>query len=394
MKLTYSLVVSVLVCLLGCQPPSAPEAPAPAEAQALAPADVVLEATNDPTSEPVDTGTHRGEAASWWDAPYPVPFDTGRLSAKAAFVSVKGNRFVDESGKTMIFQGVSIADPDKLSREGQWSRGLFEAIKSWGANVVRIPVHPAAFKGLGRDAYLKLLDDAVVWSNGVGLYMIIDWHSIGNLRTEMFQHPMYDTTLRETFEFWRTVSFRYKGIATTAFYEIFNEPTLYNGNLGQMSWGQWKAINEEIISIIYSHDKTVIPLVAGFNWAYELGPVAEAPIDREGIAYVSHPYPMKTGAPYEKHWDQTFGFVAKKYPLFATEIGYMPAGLPGAHDPVIDDGSYGPRMTDYLAKHGASWAAWCFHPDWSPQLISDFDYTPTESGQHFRKVMLEREAAH
>jgi len=136
----------------------------------------------------------------------------------------------------------------------------------------------------------------------------------------------------------------------------------------------------------------VVPLVAGFNWAYELGPIKARPVQRAGIGYVSHPYPMKTKAPFEKNWDNDFGFIAAKYPLFATEIGYMRDGLPGAHIPVINDGSYGPQITDYLAKKGASWVAWCFHPDWSPQLIQNFDFAPTESGAHFRKVMLGRQS--
>lgn len=332
-------------------------------------------------------------SAPWWNAPYPTPFEAKRLARALPRISVKGNLFVDDTGKTIVFQGVSIADPDHLRREGQWSERLFQEVAAWGANVVRVPVHPAAWRGIGKASFLQLLDEALVWANRSGLYVIVDWHSIGNLETELFQHPMYDTTKAETFAFWRTIAFRYKGISTFAFYELFNEPTVYNGTLGRMAWPEWKSLNEEMIHIIRAHDGQVIPLVAGFNWAYELGPIAKEPIAAEGIAYVSHPYPMKTTAPFEQNWDRDFGFAAARYPLFATEIGYMRAGGLGAHNPVIDDGSYGPRMTRYLAERGASWVAWVFHPTWSPQLISDWNFTPTESGAHFRQVMLARKAA-
>ena len=33
-----------------------------------------------------------------------------------------------------------------------------------------------------------LLDQAVDWANELGLYLILDWHSIGNLKEEKFQH--------------------------------------------------------------------------------------------------------------------------------------------------------------------------------------------------------------
>jgi hypothetical protein len=328
----------------------------------------------------------------WWAAPYPGRFDAASLSNKLDVIGVKGNKFVNEKGETLLFQGVSIADPDKLRREGKWDKRLFESIASWGANVVRIPVHPVAWRGLGRDRYFALLDQAVVWATELKLYVIIDWHSIGNLVTEMFQHAIYVTTKQETYEFWRAVSFRYQGIPTVAFYELFNEPTIYNGNLGEAPWDAWKKICEDLISIIYSHDPHKVPLVAGFDWAYDLRPVSKAPINREGIAYVAHPYPQKASSPYEKNWDASFGFIANKYPLFITEIGYMKPDAPGAHIPVMDDGSYGKRMTDYLEQKGASWVAWCFHPLWPPQLISDWDFTPTESGAHFREVMKQRTA--
>ena len=101
-------------------------------------------------------------------------------------------------------------------------------------------------------------------------------------------------------------------------------------------------------------------------------------------------HPQKVDPPFIKKWDATFGFAAKKYPLFATEIGYMPPDAPGAHIPVKDDGTYGKRMTDYLAAKGASWVAWNFHPEWAPPLISDWEFTPTEAGAHFQSVMQAR----
>jgi endoglucanase len=163
------------------------------------------------------------------------------------FVRVEGNRFVDESGRTLVFRGVSIADPDRLERIGKWNKTLFEVLKKdWNANIVRIPVHPQAWRERGEAAYLKLLDQAVAWANELQLYLIIDWHSIGNLRTELFQHPMYNTTKTETFRFWKTIAAHFRHNPIVAFYELFNEPTHFNGTLGRMSWKEYKAIIEEL----------------------------------------------------------------------------------------------------------------------------------------------------
>ena len=93
----------------------------------------------------------------------------------------------------------------------------------------------------------KLLDQAVEWCTELGIYVDIDWHSIGNLKMELFQDPMYDTTQKETFQFWRTMSQHFlHGNDTVAFYELFNESNaLYRGQLGSMSWSEWKNLNEQ-----------------------------------------------------------------------------------------------------------------------------------------------------
>jgi len=106
--------------------------------------------------------------------------------------------------------------------------------------LVRIPVHPVAWRERTPAKYLQLLDQAVEWCTDLGMYIIIDWHSIGNLKMELFQDPMYNTTQKETFEFWQAISRHFSGNNTVAFYELFNEPTTYRGQLGNISWADWK----------------------------------------------------------------------------------------------------------------------------------------------------------
>jgi endoglucanase len=328
------------------------------------------------------------ERQDWWNVPYPAPFDASKLPQTLSPLHVEGNRFVDASGRPVVLEGVNIADPDKLAKQGKWSKTHFQAVKDWGARVVRVPVHPVAWRMRGSEEYFALLDQAVTWASELGLYLIVEWHGIGNLETGLFQHPMHETTKAETYQFWRGIAFRYGQVPALAFYELFNEPTDFRGQLGRITWAQWKAINEEMIGIIRAHDAKGIPLVGGFDWAYELRSVKDAPIAATGIGYVSHPYPMKAPQPWEEHWEADFGYVADTYPLFCTEIGFMAATDPGAHVPVMADEDYGRRIVAYLAKKGASWTVWNFDADWPPQMISDWSYTPTRQGTFFRDVML------
>jgi hypothetical protein len=302
-------------------------------------------------------------------------------------VHVEGNKFVTANGKTIVFRGLDTSDPAKLAAEGHWNQEYFEEMKKWGANIVRFPVHPDRWRAHGKEDYLKLLDKGVEMAESLGMYVIVDWHSIGNLRSEMFSRPSYETTQKETFEFWRTMSIHFKDNPAVACFELFNEPTIESGKLGTCSWREWKELVEEIITIIRAHGAKAIPLVAGFNWGYDLTPVATEPIEAEGIAYVSHPYPQKRNKPWEEQWTKDWGFVSQKYPVILTEIGFCGPDDRGAHVPVISDESYGDAITKYCAERGISYTVWVFDPRWSPMLFSDWDFTPTRQGRYWKTAL-------
>ena len=76
-------------------------------------------------------------------------------------ISVKGNSFVNPKGDTVLFRGLSISDPDKVQGQGHWSKEYFAKAKEMGATLVRIPVHPIAWRERTPKEYLKLLDQAV-----------------------------------------------------------------------------------------------------------------------------------------------------------------------------------------------------------------------------------------
>ena len=302
-------------------------------------------------------------------------------------ISVKESDFVTETGNQIIFRGMSSSDPDKLEKEGLWTKAYFEEIKNWGANLVRFPVHPERYRKLGKQAYSKLLDNGIQWASEAGLYVIIDWHSIGNLKTGLFQAEMYDTDLNETFKFWRDIAIRYGENPTVAFYELFNEPTTAQNKFGTLTWDEWKEINLETIEIVRANGGKGIPLVAGFNWAYDLTPVGSDPLNVEGIAYVSHPYPQKRDKPWEDKWTKDWGFVKENYPIILTELGFSGPEDPGAHIPVISDESYGDAITNYCDERGISYVVWVFDKQWAPRLYVDDDYTPSRQGRYFKKKL-------
>jgi endoglucanase len=320
------------------------------------------------------------EAKPWfqggpWNAPRPNP-----KAKTLSLISVNGNRLVNQKGEKILFKGLSISDPDKIERQGHWNKAHFEKIKEMGAMIVRIPVHPVAWRERTPEKYLLLLDQAAEWCTDLGMYIIIDWHSIGNLGMELFQDPMYNTSKAETYQFWRTIAQHFSGNNTVAFYELFNEPTIYRGQLGSLPWSEWKKINENMINLIRAYDTETIPIVAGLDWAYDLSPLRDDPVNAEGIAYATHPYSNKRSQPWEPKWEEDFGFAADKYPVIATEFGFGGfSGQPG-------DTDYGNRIIKYLEGRGISWMCWVFDPEWGPRLLQSWDYDLTDPGKFFKKA--------
>ena len=118
-------------------------------------------------------------------------------SARDGWVKVKGNHFIGPDGKEMVFRGLCFSDPVKLVSDGQWNERYFSEATQWGANVVRFAVHPTFLNEMGWDQTFEAMDRGIEWAEKYGLYVIMDWHSIGNLKDELYTGPYYNTTKEE-----------------------------------------------------------------------------------------------------------------------------------------------------------------------------------------------------
>lgn len=300
-------------------------------------------------------------------------------------IGITGKDFVCE-GKTIRLKGVSMSDPDKLERAGHWNLDYFRLAKSWGCNVVRLPIHTYTWRYRGKKEYTAMLDQGVEWARQTGMYVILDWHAIGNLHSDAWPHFNYMTDKKETAEFWKEMALHYKGNTTVCLFELFNEP---ENEKKPLTWNDWREYSEQLIDTIRAYDNERLCAVAGMNWAYNLNEVVANPVKREGVCYVTHPYPKGHKQPWEPQWTGDWGHVADHYPVIATELGFVIKGERGEHDPVIGDETYGKAIMDYLRQHGISYTIWCLDPDWSPAMLDDYDGTPSpRQGVFFKNAIL------
>jgi endoglucanase len=318
--------------------------------------------------------------------------DQGNIKTHALpQLRVRGNRFVDTEGKTIVLKGLCLGDPADVRQNGYWSADYFRQASLWGAKLVRIPISPGTYRALGKDAYFDLITEAVNWSEKYGMYVMLDWHPIGNPVKNIFLDPenSLSTTIQETKEFWTTAAKKYKDRPSVAFYEIFNEPAAITWKGGTLNWEEWKNWADEVIDAVYAANPAAIPVVGGLDFAYNFRDMT--PLRNKGIAFAVHPYPGHSPQPWEENWEKDFGFLAKDYPVILSEFGFDPEDKIQPKDYKADT-VYGNKILDFAKARGMSWTAFtfCDNPGWPMPLFSGRDYKPTVSGQFFRDALLQK----
>jgi endoglucanase len=317
-----------------------------------------------------------------------------RRPSGMGLLRVEGNKIRDSSGADVVLSGVNICYPSALESAGHWDEGYFKEIASWGACLVRVPIDPGTYRQMGKASTFLMLDDAIAWAKKNGMYTIIDWHSVGNPLSGVFQ-PEYGegmrTTPEEMKEFWAEAATRYADEPAVAFYEIFNEPAEMGWLGGKLSWEQWKVVVDDVIDVIYARNPRAIPVVGGLDWSFNLKAIGSSPLRNKGVVFAAHPYPGHARQPWELNWESSFGYLAKDYPVMLTEFGYDPDDkiLPSVYK-ANDD--YGRRIIAYARKKGMSWTAFVFSniDGWPMPLFSEWEhYTPTVSGAFFKARLLE-----
>lgn len=313
---------------------------------------------------------------------------------------VEGNQIVDESGEEVVLKGLVIPDPVWIAMSGNphlgpWNDDLFKTMSEWGAKIVRLSIHPAVWRWYGSDQSFQVIDQAIGWAEKYGMYVYIDFHSIGfppeNDFLSLVDHifgELYVTTNIEMTDFWDKVSTRYANNKVVAFYEMFNEPARdsannFPANNSVENWITWKTFNEEIIDVIRINDPDKIVMVGGFQFAYDLTFVPTAPIARTNVVYTAHPYPI---ADWKIDWETAFGKLKESFPVFVTEFGFDNDQF--KESDFNGGGIYRDEIILFLNGKKIGWTAWAFSHVFVPALLTNRAFTPTESGQFFKDQLL------
>jgi hypothetical protein len=370
-------------------------------------------------------------------------------------VSVQGSHLVDAQGAPLQLRGVNASALETVAIQG-WSAGdpwggqapNWDAIKSWKANAVRLPLNEGPWLGHqckdpktgemrstdpGHN-YVATVIKTVQEATDAGLYVILDlhWNAPGPYCPRM-QAPMADAD--NSIEFWTSVAQIFKGQRNVLF-ELFNEPFItkdnhspVNGNIPK-SWpylmsgsdqlmfsgfneadaaGGWNdmkypwqiASMQSMLTAIRATGAANVIIVGAQDYSQELdGWLGSHPVDPiKQMAAAWHAYPKfgaAFGTPdetqpnyYPEIYTQAQGILDAGFPILITEIGEVcTPGTPNAPEVT--------NVTRWADAHLVSVFGWTWDTWYSPTmkqcanvLIQDRNGTPTPGyGKVFHDWMV------
>lgn len=191
------------------------------------------------------------------------------VSQEADYLSVSGNRFTDNQGRTVILNGINHVN--KSQGDGYVNKNdemIFPKFKEWGFNCIRYGISWDGLEpepGKINEAYLKEIDKRVKWAEENDLWLILDmhqdlyglkygngaplWatideglpHEIGDVWSDSYLispavHKAFDNFWKNTpasdgvglqdhyIFLWKTLAKRYAASPSVAGFDVMNEP--------------------------------------------------------------------------------------------------------------------------------------------------------------------------
>jgi endoglucanase len=332
-------------------------------------------------------------------APAEAPPGESAVSAPAEvpagkpWVGVQGNRLVDQQGEPVRLLGVNRSGTEYECQQGN---GIFEgpsdaasieAIASWDANAVRVPLNESCWLGTGGvpphysgAAYREAIVGYVTRLEEGGMYVILDlqFAAPGTHQAEEII-PMPDADHAPAF--WTSVAETFKGDRGVVF-DLYNEPH-------EVSWGCWEdgcrvesekvgsyqAVGmKQLVEAVRATGAEQPLMLSGINYAHNLTQwESHLPPDPGNAEVASiHTYDF---APCGTECRAGLATIAAGHPLVAGEIGETDC----AH-------GYIDGFMNWADEHGVSYLGWAWDAGngWTckggPSLITNYDGAPTGYG--------------
>lgn len=255
-------------------------------------------------------------------------------------LKVSGPHLVDSKGKTVQLKGVSTHG---LAWYPQYvNKKAFQTLRDeWGVEVIRLAMYTAEYNGYctgsaqNQSDLKKLIKKAVKYCDELGLYVIIDWHTLSDADPNIYK--------KQAVSFFRAMSKKYAG-HKNVIYEICNEPN------GGTSWEQIRSYSNKIIKTIRKADNNAIIITGTPTWSQDVDIAAASPLKGRNIMYAFHYYASTHTETYRTRLQAA---IDAGLPIFVSEYGISEASGNGSVNQSEAD-----QWMKLLDKNKISCVAW------------------------------------
>jgi hypothetical protein len=309
---------------------------------------------------------------------------THGLRVAGNHLHVVGNHFVDANGNIVILRGAARWSLEFSCGDRHFNTSDFQAMKSWGMNIVRLPLNESylLFPNLcGGTKYIDTVKQAISRAEAVGMYVLLDLHWISPFDDNRGgQYPMPDMKAKQ---FWQTLATMYKN-DSRVLYEMMNEPhpnyphpidcniwknggdvTSGNGQWsGDVQAGTYPAVGfQELADLIHGIAPNAV-IIQGASEEADISCAQSHPLTGTNIAYQSHFYGTDPN-----DWVTKFQSLTSKVPVIGGEFN-------------IKQGIKVPQVFEKLETGYIAWA-W----EGCKNMTSDCYGTPSDNWQTVHDFM-------
>ena len=310
-------------------------------------------------------------------------------------LKVAGTQIVNSRGEPVLLRGVNAASMEWSSDgQGHILQTVTTAIRDWHVNLIRLPLSQDRWFGKGPEqidgysSYRALIHQIVDLCATNQCYIILDlhWSDCDEWGKNIGQHSMPDAN---SVAFWKDFAPVYANNPAVIF-DLYNEPH-------DVSWDVWlhggmikdtpntrdqmaspktyQAIGmQTMLDTVRATGANNMVIAGGLELAYDFSGILDgrqlADPHGSGVVYANHCYDNKHES--VDTWIAKMEQASAKLPVIVTEFG----GNAGPSRVVPSD-NWLLHVMRALDEHHWSWTAWDLHISARPNLISDWDYTPT-----------------
>lgn len=279
----------------------------------------------------------------------------------------------------------------------------FQAMRAWGANVVRLPTSSEFWANAGGDcpSYRTTVQRVVANARAAQLFVILDlqWSAPFDLSGDRtrggVQCPLPDAG--KDAAMWQDIARLYSN-DTGVLFDLYGEPFgvswstwldggkvtqgcyIIGGPSAQKENGTYQAIGmRPLVKLIRAIAPNNVIVVSGTNWGFDLSGIPSGfAIPDKNIVYDTHPFDY--GGKQPGDWSRAFGQTSTQYPVIAGEFGSYSCGT-----------SYIKQAIDYFNARHISWLAWSWQtgPCSGPSLLANWSGAPSAPyGSYIKQRML------